>query len=103
MKNYKLLTVSDLAERWKKTELTIRRYVLDGIITPCEGVPGVMFSPEYIAKLEGVELRKISTFEFKKLEYERDLYKKENEKLKNIITNILAESSKIFELNKEDK
>lgn len=103
MNNYKLLTVADLAERWKKTELTIRRYVLDGIITPCKGVPGVMFSPEYIAKLEGIELKKISPFEFKELELERDLYKKENEKLKGIITNVLAEGSKMFEVKKGEE
>lgn len=103
MKKYKLLNIKDLAERWQKTELTIRRYVLDGIITPCEGVPGVMFSPEYIAKLEGIELKKISPFEFKKLELERDLYKKENEKLKSIITNVLAEGSKMFEAKKEEE
>lgn len=94
--NEKLLTVRDLAERWQKTELTIRRYVADGILTPCKGVPGTMFAPSYIAKLEGVELERVSPLEKRRLENERDMYKKRYEELINILTNILSESSKVI-------
>lgn len=66
--NERLLTVKDLASRWQKTELTIRRYVSEGILVPFKGVPGVMFAPSYIIELEGVKLDRLSSIERKKLE-----------------------------------
>ena len=101
--NEKLLTVRDLAERWQKTELTIRRYVADGILTPCKGVPGTMFAPAYIAKLEGVELERVSPLEKRRLETERDMYKKKYEDMKAIITNVLIEVSKVIKIPKENE
>lgn len=80
-----LLTVSDLAKRWQKDERTIRRYIADGTITPCKGVPGVMFHPKYIAELEGIELEKHSVFEFRKLQNSNTELKKENEELKSAL------------------
>ena len=100
--NDKLLTVRDLAERWQKTELTIRRYVADGILTPCKGVPGTMFAPAYIAKLEGIELERFSPLEKRRLENEINMYKKKYEDMKEIITNVLIEVSKIMKVPRED-
>ncbi|MEG1009560.1 MAG: histidine kinase [Clostridia bacterium] len=64
----KLLSVKDLANRWQKDEGTIRRYVREGILTPCKGVPGMMFTPLYIANLEGVKLERFSPIEKRRLE-----------------------------------
>lgn len=52
----KLLSVKDLSIRWQKDEGTIRRYVKEGILSSCKGVPGMMFHPSHIAQLEGVEM-----------------------------------------------
>lgn len=101
--NYKLLTVKDLAERWQKDEGTIRRYVKEGVLSPCEGVPGMMFSPAYISKLEGTELERFSPLERKRLENERDMYEKKYEDMKVIITNVLIEVSKVINIAKENQ
>lgn len=92
----KLFTVKDLAERWQKDEGTIRRYVREGILTPCKGVPGMMFSPAYIAKLEGIELERFSPVEKKKIERERDAWKFKYDELSSVLANILGEASKII-------
>ncbi len=63
-----LFSVKTLALKWGKTEECIRKYVKDGILTPCSGVPGMMFSRQYISKLEDVELERFSPLERKKLE-----------------------------------
>lgn len=68
MEDVRLLSVKDLAIRWKKDEGTIRRYVAEKTITPCKNVPGMMFHPSYIAKLEGVELDKFSPLERRKMQ-----------------------------------
>lgn len=68
--NEKLISIKDLSIRWQKDEGTIRRYVKEGILTPCGGVPGMMFHPEYIAKLEGVELERFSPIEKRRMENE---------------------------------
>lgn len=93
-----LLTVSDLAERWRVNETSIRRYVADGVITPCKGVPGVRFHPKYIAELEGVELERFSPLEKKRLERELEEYKIKYESVKSVLATILSESSKVINL-----
>lgn len=80
-----LLTVNDLAKKWKKDERTIRKYIADGIITACKGVPGVMFHPKYIAELEGIEFEKFTQLERKKMQNENNALKKENEELKSLL------------------
>lgn len=98
MDSIKLLTVKDLAKRWNKDEGTIRRYISEGTISPCEGVPGNMFHPNYIEKLEGVELERFSPIEKRRLERENAELKKKYENIKIILANILAESSKVINL-----
>ncbi|MEW9991962.1 histidine kinase [Clostridium butyricum] len=80
-----LLTVNDLAKKWKKDERTIRKYIADGTITACKGVPGVMFHPKYIAELEGIEFEKFTQLERKKMQNENNALKKENEELKSLL------------------
>jgi len=61
-------------------------------------VPGMVFHPQYIAKLEGVEIERFSPLEKKRLERENEELKQQNEHLKGILANILAESAKIINL-----
>lgn len=98
MEDVKLLSVKDLAKRWGKDEGTIRRYVNEGIITPCSGVPGTMFHPQYIAKLEGIELERFSPLQKRRLEQENEELMQKYEDIKRILSNILAESSKVIRL-----
>ena len=93
-----LLTVSDLATKWRLNEASIRRYVADGVITPCKGVPGVRFHPKYIAELEGVELERFSPLEKRRLERELEEYKMKYESVKSVLATILSESSKVINL-----
>ena len=81
----KLLSVKDLSIRWQKDEGTIRRYIKDGILSPCNGVPGMMFHPKYIAELEGIEFEKFTQLERKKMQNENNALKKENEELKSLL------------------
>lgn len=81
----KLLTVKDLSVRWQKDEGTIRRYVKEGIISPCKGVPGMLFHPEYIAELEGMKIERFSPLEKRRLEKEKLQLEKENMELKELL------------------
>lgn len=92
----KLLTQQDLADRWQVTTTTIKNWRLQGIIQPVKGIPTIRFAEEYIAELEGVKLEKVSPLQVRRLERELEETKKENEKLKGIIGNILAETSQII-------
>ncbi|SHK38080.1 hypothetical protein SAMN02745163_03716 [Clostridium cavendishii DSM 21758] len=94
----KLFSIKDLSIRWRKDEGTVRRYVRDGILTPCKGVPGMMFHPRYIEQLEGVELERFSPIEKKRLEKELEELKMQNANLRKVLGNILVESSKIINL-----
>lgn len=92
----KLLTQQDLAKRWDVTVATIRDWRLQGIIQPVKGIPAIRFSPSYIAELEGVKLEKVSPLYVKKIERELEETKRENAKLKSIISNVLAETSQVI-------
>lgn len=98
MEEITLLTVKDLAKRWKTNDTSIRRYVADGILTPCKGVPGVKFHPKYISELEGVEIERFSPLEKRRLERENEELKNKYESVKRILSLILAESSKVINL-----
>lgn len=89
-----LLTVKDLAKRWQKDENSIRRYVNDGVLTTCKGVPGVMFHPKHIAELEGVEIDKFSPLERRRL-------LQENKALKEIVNSLMGQLNKIAMLGAE--
>jgi len=94
--NGKLLTKQDLAERWQVSIRTIENWHKDGIIHPVKGIPTVRFHPNYIAELEGVELKATSPLRVKRLEREIEDLKKENDELKGIIARVLAEASKVM-------
>ncbi len=94
----KLLTQQDLAGRWQVAVRTIEDYRKTGILTPCKGVPVIRFSEQYIAELEGVKLEKFSPLERRRLEQEIETLKAENDKLKGIISRVLAETSQIVNI-----
>jgi transposase len=98
MNDIKLINIKELAYRWGKDEGTIRRYIKDGVISPCTGVPGIMFHPEIIEKLEGVNIDPMSPIERRNLINQIELLKKQNESLRKVLGNILSESSKVISL-----
>jgi len=81
----KLISVKDLSTKWQKDEGTIRRYVKEGILAPCSGVPGMMFHPSYIAKLEGVELERFSPLEKRRMGKDIEVLKKQVETLTEVL------------------
>ena len=88
MDNVVLFTVKDLARRWQKDENSIRRYVTEGVLNTCKGVPGIMFHPKYIAELEGVELERFSPLEKRRMDGEIEELKmiisKQNDQLRKM-------------------
>ncbi|CAI3586509.1 Helix-turn-helix domain [Clostridium neonatale] len=83
MKDIQYLTVEDLAKMWKVTDRTIRKYIENGLLTPCNLPMGIIrFHPAYIAEFDSPEMKKHSEFEFRTLERENAQLRKENEKLK---------------------
>lgn len=93
-----VLTQEELADRWGVSIKTIREYRLDGIIQPIKGIPAIRFSLEYIQEIEGVKIEKFSPLERKRMENEIQKLTEDNKKLKEILGNILSESSKIINL-----
>lgn len=98
MNDIKLISIKELACRWGKDEGTIRRYIREGVLTPCSGVPGIMFHPEVIEKLEGVNIDPMSPIERRNLINQIELLKNQNESLRRVLGNILSESSKVINL-----
>lgn len=104
----KLLTTEDLAERWQVKKRTINQYRIDGIITPCKGIPAVRFNPDYIEELESVQLDKYSPILRKKHEDEieqlrLEIQKRDNkiEELQSIISHIQAfTTEKVYSFDK---
>lgn len=92
----KLLTQQDLAERWQVSVRAIENWRKEGLLEPCKGIPAIRFSPEYIAQLEGVEIKKTSPLQVKRLERELEHLRQENDDLKGILARITAEASKIY-------
>lgn len=89
----KLLTKKDLAERWQVSERTIDQYREDGIITPVKGIPCIRYNLQYIQQIEGCIPEK-TTLRERKLEKKLQEITKERDMLKNLLTNIFAESAK---------
>ena len=99
----KLLTQQDLANRWQVSVRAIENWRKEGILQPVKGIPAIRFTPEYVAQLEGVELKKTSPLELKRLERELEELRKENEELKGILARIMAEGARVFEVREARK
>ncbi|MBU5440267.1 hypothetical protein KQI42_19930 [Tissierella sp. MSJ-40] len=108
MQGEKLLTKEDLAERWQVHITTIDRWMKDKIITPVKGIPSVRFNPQHIAKLEGVELSKLSPLERKRLEREKGELEQrikeleiENQELKDYVRVVFQHGARFLNIGKE--
>lgn len=92
----RLLDQQQLADRWGVTKRAIEKWRAEGILQPAKGVPVIRFTPEYIAELEGVELKKTSPLQVKRLERDIEALRQENEELRGILARMMAEASKIY-------
>jgi len=92
----RLLTQQDLAQKWQVSVRAIENWRKEGILQPAKGIPAIRFTPEHVAELEGVELKKTSPLQVKRLERELETLRRENEELRGILARILAESSKVL-------
>lgn len=96
----RLLTRGELAERWGVDVRTIANWENDKVIQRVDGIPLPRYSLAHIEAIEGVkDLNRFSPLERRRLEGELEKTKKENETLKAILSNILAESAKVVGLN----
>ena len=91
-----LLTQSELAQRWQVSEESIRNWRNEGIIQAAKGVPVIRFTMQHILELEGVKLEKFSPLLKRKMERELEELREENQRLKKIIGNVLAETSQVI-------
>lgn len=94
----KLLTQKDLAERWQVSVKAIENYRQQGVITPVKGIPSIRFNPQHISELEGTKLEKFSPLERRRMENEIESLKQENEKLKGILSQTLANLAPVINL-----
>ena len=96
----KLLTRGELAERWGGAVRTIANWENEKVIQRVDGIPLPRYTLEHIEAIEGIkDLNRFSPLERRRLENELEKTKKENETLKSILSNILAESAKVVGLN----
>lgn len=94
----KLLTQQDLSDRWQVSISAIEKWRREGVLQPAKGVPAIRFTEEHVAELEGVEMKKTTPLQVKRLEQELEEARKENAQLKGIISRVLAETSKAIDL-----
>ena len=94
-----VLTKSELADRWNVDTRTIDKWEQDKVIQRIEGIPAPRYSMEHIQKIEGIKnINQYSPLERRRLENELDKLRVENEKLKSVISRILAERAKIIDM-----
>ncbi|MCI9063030.1 histidine kinase [uncultured Clostridium sp.] len=94
-----VLTKSELADRWNVDTRTIDKWEQNKVIQRIEGIPAPRYSMEHIQQIEGIKnINQFSPLERRRLENELDKLRVENEKLKSVISRILAESAKIIDM-----
>lgn len=92
-----LLSKKELAARWGISLATLDRRIRDKIITPALTKP-IRFNIEDVLKVEGTEVGKLSPFERRRLEREKEELEQqvknlmeENIRIKKQLTNVVAE------------
>lgn len=93
----RLLTQKDLAERWQMSVKAIENYREEGRIVPVKGIKAIRFNPRYIEEIEG-SLPEQTTWQERRLQKQIEALEEENQKLKGVLANILAESAKIINI-----
>lgn len=92
-----VLTQQELAERWGVTVKTLTEWRNAGVLQPIKGIPVIRFSIDYINNIEEVTPDRFSPLERRKLEQEIEKLKHQNNELNKVLSNILAESSKVIQ------
>lgn len=98
----RLFTQEDLAKRWQLSVKAIENYRKEGFIVPIKGIKAIRFNPHYIEEIEGSISERV-TWQERKLQKKVDALQEENKQLKEILANILAESSKVIGIDKDAK
>lgn len=93
-----LISRETLAKRWEVSVSTINKYEVDGVIQRVPNIPSPRYNLKDIQKLEGSDFNPMSPLERKRLNIEIQTLSEENAKLKTILSNMLAEASKIIQL-----
>ncbi len=91
--------INKIRIRWNVDTRTIDKWEQNKVIQRIEGIPAPRYSMEHIQKIEGIKnINQFSPLERRRLENELDKLRVENEKLKSVISRILAESAKIIDM-----
>lgn len=98
LKDCKLLTQQDIAERWQLTVRAVENCRKAGIITAVKGVPGIRFNLQHIEALEGTKLDRFSPIERKKLEREIEVLKQKLATYEEVRAMVLNASAKVIHL-----
>lgn len=93
-----LLTKKELAARWGCTPKYIDNLRAEGVISTVKGLPTPRFNIQHILEIEGTKIESFSPLERRRLEREIQALREENQQLKGVLSNILAESSKVINL-----
>ncbi|EDT27497.1 TPA: histidine kinase [Clostridium perfringens] len=93
-----LLTKKELAARWGCTPKYIDDLRRDGVISTVQGLPAPRFNIQHVLEIEGTKIESFSPLERRRLEREIQALREENQQLKGVLSNILAESSKVINL-----
>ena len=94
-----LLTKKELAERWGCTTKYIDNLRAEGVISTVQGLPAPRFNIQHILEIEGTKVEAFSPLDRRRLERELKTLREENQQLKGVLSNILAESSKVINLS----
>ncbi|MBI6110907.1 histidine kinase [Clostridium perfringens] len=93
-----LLTKKELAARWGCTPKYIDNLRAEGVISTVKGLPAPRFNIQHILEIEETKIESFSPLERRRLEREIQALREENQQLKGVLSNILAESSKVINL-----
>ena len=98
MADVAVLKVDELMKRWKLSESSIRNMVASGNLKTIQGIPGVRFSLKYIEDREavGLDYDPLTPFERRKLEKERDYWKKRAEDFESILKKIRIDTAAVI-------
>ena len=93
-----IINQKGLAARWGCTPKYIDDLRRDGVISTVQGLPAPRFNIQHVLEIEGTKIESFSPLERRRLEREIQALREENQQLKGVLSNILAESSKVINL-----
>ena len=86
-----MFSVGDLAERWGLSPNSVRQMEAEGKLHRLPNVPGVKFSAAEVHQIEsiGKDVQPLTAWERKQKDDEIFLLRRENNKLKSILQNVI--------------